>query len=444
MRIHFLTSTILAASILALPATRVSADAGDFVAGAIIGGVLGHAVRQQPQRRVYTTKRKTYVQKRPSIPATQSGREIQSSLNYFGFDAGTVDGQLGRKSRNAISSYQSYMGYAATGQLTPFEQNLLVSSWTRAQAGGYATQQLAAASPDGMRGLLRTWRAEMAGNPTGPAAPTPPTVMAAAPVAAAAVPAAAALEAATELPLPEAIPEADATLPNLFGGTQTTQASLASHCNKVSLLTSGNGGFTTQAAMTDAGFVMSEQFCLARTYAIATGEELTARTNASPDQISQHCAAYGDRLAPMVQALSVAPRDEVIRQTAAFVLEAGVPPADLVSTAKVCLANGYRTDDMDEALGSALILATLGEKGYAELMGHHLGQGFGTSQRVDLAMDWYEMAGQAAPVFAPGQPERADLIRAAAAELGGTPADKVVPVSSDAAAPALPTLDISQ
>ena len=55
---------------------------------------------------------------------------------------------------------------------------------------------------------------------------------------------------------------------------------------------------------------------------------------------------------------------------------------------------------------------------YAELMGHHLSQGFGATSRQDLADGWYAMgisaieAGQAA-VFAPGQPERTALIKAA-------------------------------
>ena len=157
-----MTGAVLATAVAAIPADRVEADAGDFVAGAIIGGIIGAKAKKQRRtttKRVY--KQKTY---RPSIPSTQEGRNIQASLNYFGFNAGSVDGQLGRKSRDAISRYQAYLGYPVTGQLSAFEQNLLISSYNRAQAGGYAVQQQVATNPDGTRGLLKTYRAEMAGH----------------------------------------------------------------------------------------------------------------------------------------------------------------------------------------------------------------------------------------------------------------------------------------
>ncbi len=56
---------------------------------------------------------------------------------------------------------------------------------------------------------------------------------------------------------------------------------------------------------------------------------------------------------------------------------------------------------------------------YAEIIGHHLGLGIGTSERPDLALAWYEMSldavdNGAQAVFAPGQPERNALIRKAA------------------------------
>src|SRR6056297_3660997 len=108
-----ISTGVLAAALAFSPATRAAADAGDFVAGAVVGGIVGHVVTKESQRKKSAAKR-TYAP-RASIPSTQEGRQIQTSLNYFGFDAGGVDGQLGRKSRAAISRYQSYMGYAATG-----------------------------------------------------------------------------------------------------------------------------------------------------------------------------------------------------------------------------------------------------------------------------------------------------------------------------------------
>lgn len=167
-------SGALAASLALMPASQAAADAKDFIAGALIGGVVGSAItkekRRNRQREYRPAPRATYVAPRPqaprtyrpSIPATHEGRQIQESLNYFGFDAGAVDGQIGGKTRAAVSAYQTYLGYAATGKLTSFQQELLTSSYTRAQAGGDQTYRQAARNPDGTRGLLKVYRSEIA------------------------------------------------------------------------------------------------------------------------------------------------------------------------------------------------------------------------------------------------------------------------------------------
>ncbi len=437
----YFTATALAVSLAIVPAERSEADAGDVAAGLAIGGLIGHLAtknhQQQKQRQRTTTRR--YV--RPSIPSTQEGREIQASLNYFGFNAGTVDGQLGSRSRSAISNYQAYLGYPVTGQLTPFEQNLLVSSHNRAQAGGYATNQLVAANPDGTRGLLKTYRAEMAGQSPAPApgttvvvAPAPTTfaaapVVAAPPVAALAAPIAPAVptfSAAAPAPAPSA-----PALPNFMGSG--SGPSLTAHCNTVSLLTNTNGGFVTAAAMTDPTAALDEQFCLARTYAISNSENLISKVQGfTPAQIVDQCKQFGPAMQPYVASLSAKSEAEVAKDVAAFIPQTGMPPAQLKGTAQICMGVGYRIDDMDVALGSALMLYAAGDHVYGELMGHHLAQGFGTTRQVDAARVWYAEALKAidagAPaVFAPGQPERTELLRKASMSLG---------VQSGAAAPA--------
>ncbi|WP_299373610.1 peptidoglycan-binding domain-containing protein [uncultured Tateyamaria sp.] len=415
-----IAASVVALSMAMVPATRVSADAGDFVAGAIIGGIVGHAATKQNQRkkaatRSYSTK-KTY---KPRLPSTQEGREIQASLNYFGFNAGSVDGQLGQRSRNAISSYQAYMGYPATGALTPFEQNLLISSYNRAQAGGYAVTQQIAATPEGTRGLLKTYRAELAGQTAAPVVT--------------------AVEPSTPAPQPQE--PVVAALPNFLGGG--AQQSLASHCNTVSLLTNSNGGFTTVASMSDPNVVLNEQFCLARTYAIAKSEDMIAKVQGfTPDQIATQCKQFGPAMQPFVAALALKPQAEVVSDVAGFILTTGMSPAQLQGTAKICMGVGYRTDDLDVALGSALMLYAMGDHVYGELMGHHLAQGFGTSKRVDAARVWYAEGiravdqGQAA-VFAPGQPERTELLRKASLTVGGA-----APAQPTVQPAALPTFGI--
>ena len=437
-----ITGAVLAASLTIIPAEKAQADAGDFIAGAIIGGIVGaNAKKQRSTTTKRTYKKKTY---RPGIPSTQEGRNIQSSLNYFGFNAGTVDGQLGQKTRNAVSQYQAYLGYPVTGQLSAFEQNLLVSSYNRAQAGGYAVQQQVAATPDGTRGLLKTYRAEMAGqSPAGNAGQT--TIVVAPQQAPAVVATSAPLGAAAGL----AAAVAPSTgLPNFMGAS--SQASLASHCNTVSLITNTNGGFTTLASMSDPNVAINEQFCLARTYAIAKSEELVSQIQGfTPDQIAQQCAGFGPAMKEYVSSLSLKQRDAVVADVSSFILTTGMSPAQLAGTARICMGVGYRTDNMEVAVGSALLLFAMGEGVYGELMGHHLSQGFGTAKRSDMAVSWYQAGlaasdSGAAAVFVPGQPERTELIRAASQRMAGAPALPTLPQPQPVSGTGLPTFSVSE
>ncbi len=437
-----------AALLIMSPTTRASADAGDFVAGAVVG-VVGSALVRNAQRNnnTRTTTRSTPT-RNYNTAARAENRQIQTSLNYFGFPAGTPDGVMGRNSRNAVSGYQAHMGYAATGQLTQFEKDFLLTSYNRALAGGAATNQLIATNPQGSRGLLLQYRNEQAG--TGgvlaatpapvPAAPTTTTVVVAPQVQPA--PAPTPVPAAPVATL-VATPAPAAALPSFLGATESV--SLTSHCNQISLLTSSNGGFATEATMTDANFALNEQFCLARTYAVSKGEELVSKVQGfTPDQIAAQCKGFGGTLSDLVSAVSLKPRAEISKDVSSFVQTAGMAPAQLAGTSKICLSVGYRTDDMDVAIGSALLLSVLGEAAYGELLGHHLAQGIGASKRPDLAKDWYELAlstveSGVTPVFAPGQPERTALLRKATLNLGAAPAaptPQVQPVS------ALPTFQV--
>lgn len=396
------------------------ADAGDAIAGAIVGAIIGGAIANNNKR---TTTRSTRSSQ--SSAQREANREVQTALNYFGYNVGTPDGSIGPKSRAGISGVQAFLGYPATGQLTEFERTILVTAYQRGLAGGPVIQQTVASSPWGMKGLLLAQRDEMNGvAPMGGMAAAPAPLMP--PVAPAAGTVAAATAAALPSLMPEVAPEAEeaaAALPS-FMGAGGAKGSLASHCNKVSLLTNTNGGYTTAASMTDANFALSEQFCLARTYAMASGEELAAAvTGFTPEQIATQCAAFGPVLKDSVAALSLQPADAVMADVQAFIVESGMAPAQLSGTAKVCLGVGYTTDDMDVAVGSALLLTSLGEAGYAELLGHHLSQGYGANVRPDLAMGWYDMSLGAMEggmsVFAPGLEGRGEVIRKAAYTING-------------------------
>lgn len=404
-----------AAVAAALALSPVQSTAGDALAGGIVGAVIGGLIvhemhKNKSRQRAATTSSRSAGKPAVSSSQREANREAQTALNYFGYNVGTPDGAIGPKSRAAISQYQALMGYPPTGQLTDFERTVLTTAYQRAMIGGAATMQMAASHPMGTRGLLLMQRDEMAGLPgAGFAAPG---------MAAAGLPA---FGAAPQQPAAPAAP----ALPNFFGGA-ATMVSLASHCNKVSLLTNTNGGFVTAASMTDPVFALSEQFCLARTYAMAQGDELIAKVpGTTPQQVAEQCKALGPAMQDHVAALSLQDRDAVLQGVSGFVLSSGMQPAQLAATARICLGSGYTTDSLDVAVGSALLLTVLGEKGYAELVGHHLAQGFGATQRPDLALQWYETSLDAggSALFAPGMPERAALIRKAAFTLGGK-ADK--------------------
>ncbi|WP_294606945.1 peptidoglycan-binding domain-containing protein [uncultured Roseovarius sp.] len=411
---RFVMSAV-AASMVAMPGTRAAADFADGLVGGLVGGavsgvIVNESAKARERKRATTTAPRTIYRAPVDSVSRQQVREEQTSLNYFGFPAGTPDGIRGRNTRNAVSQFQAHMGYPVTGYLADYERQFLISSYYRAQSSGATTAQLIAQRGQGTRGLLHAYRDEAVGAPqTFTAAPAVTNPAAQAPAMAAVPDEAQAAQPETGL----------ASLPNLMasGGDGP---SLASHCNQISLLTNSNGGFVTEASLTDPRFALNEQFCLARTYAIAEGETMAAGLKGvSAAQLEDQCRAFGPAMRDHVAALSLNTKDEVVREVRGFVLQSGQSPAQLSGTAKICLSVGYRIDNMNVALGSALLLTALGEEVYAELMGHHLSEGFGTTRRPDLALAWYRGAVEAVergaePAFAPGNTERTGLIRKAA------------------------------
>ncbi|MBC7164918.1 MAG: peptidoglycan-binding protein [Roseovarius sp.] len=433
----------LVTGVAALPATQAAADFKDGLVGGLVGGavsgiIVNESAKARERNRTTTTTTTTAprVYRAPAV-SSQQVREDQTALNYFGFPAGTPDGVSGRNTRNAISAYQAHMGYPVTGYLADYERQFLISSYYRAQSGGMATSQLIAQRGQGTRGLLHAYRDEAAGAPPVHAAAPVPAPQPQSPVMAA-------IPQEAQIPAPAPEPRqaaAFAALPN-FMASGGEGPSLASHCNQVSLVTNSNGGFVTAVSMQDPRFALNEQFCLARTYAIAEGETMAASLKGiTPAQLEEQCRNFGPAMRDHVAALSLQDRDEVIDGVRGFVLQSGQSPAQLAGTAKICLSVGYRIDNMTVALGSALVLTALGEEAYGELMGHHLNEGFGTTRRPDLAQVWYRAAidaveNGATPVFAPGDAGRNDLLRRAALGGGAAQGGTVQPAS------ALPTFKL--
>src|SRR6056297_1824091 len=400
----------LMTSVAIVPGTRAAADFADGLVGGIVGGAVSGIIVNESakarERSTTTTTTRTY--RAPSV-SSQQVRENQTALNYFGFPAGTPDGIRGRNTRNAISLFQAHMGYPATGTLQEYERQFLISSYYRAQSGGAATAQLVAQRGQGTRGLLHAYRDEALGiqrqQGQGAASASQQQQTQSS-------------QGQTQAASASATGSGGGALPNLMasGGDGP---SLASHCNQVSLVTSSNGGFVTSASMQDARFALNEQFCIARTYAIAEGESMAASLQGvTPDTLEEQCRAFGPAMREHVAALSLDDRETVLDGVRGFVRQTGQSPAQLGGTARICLSVGYRIDNMNVALGSGLLLAALGEDAYGELMGHHLNEGFGTARRPDLAKAWFAAAVDAVengaePVFAPGDSGRNALLRKA-------------------------------
>ncbi|MEM8848819.1 MAG: peptidoglycan-binding domain-containing protein [Pseudomonadota bacterium] len=526
---------------VSLPAPMALAGTDDIVGG-IIGGVIGGAIansaRQQQPRRTTTTRttRQTTTRRAPTVSSAQrqQNREVQTALNYFGFDAGGADGVLGRRSRAAISSMESFLGLPPDGQLTSFERNILLGAHTRAISGNPDTVRLISTSPLGARAALQAQKDLMTGGtgqpqlrttgypglplevsravdevaassdpspeqllqrsgfiqlsdlngdgqndyiidtsfsgssfwcsaaecktmvfvstPSGYArndllahSPTPATFECYGDACRLAQPSTEpVIASAPAFPAPaeEAPGTTLATAPALPSfGTAAAAPSLASHCGKVNLLTATRGGFVDVSSGGDRTVALAEQFCLARNFAIDEGEQIvSAMPGTTMDMVQAQCGSFGPAMAGQLTALSSRPETEVLGEVSAFALTTGMSPEQLRQTATLCLAAGYRADDMDVALGSAMLLVAMGSAPHAELLGHHLNDGFGTTKRPDLAADWYGTAiqalqGGATPVFAPNQTDRtALLVWAAAPAQGAAAAAPAQPVPA-----ALPT-----
>ena len=523
---------VLAASLFLTPVAGPSA--ADNLGAALLGGIVGGAIINEVNRNKRRSTGTNYS------AARAQNRETQASLNYFGFPAGTPDGVMGRKSRSAIMQYQAHMGFTATGQLTPYERDFLVSSYNRAQVGGPQVIK-AMQGPNGVRGLLHTWRDEAAGVRSASSgypglpievsdavdeiaassepsaeqllqrsgfmqladlngdgkndymidtsvsgssfwcgashcsvmvfASTPQgyqrndfmargvtpasfschqgvcrmteTTMASATAPSAPVPTP--MAPMTKQPgttvMASAAGQAGAGIPMFAAPAKPAQtASLASHCSKVSLLTSSNGGYMTVSSMTDPDLALGEQFCLARSYALSSGEAIVASlANVSTAQVDGQCDGFGPAIEPFLARLGTDSSQTLLADVQKFVLQSNMSLDQLANTASVCMFSGYRRDNLDIAMGSALIMVAIGKRPYAELIGHHLSQGFGVSISVAAAQDWYglavaALADGAEPVFSPGQPERVALIEAASARLGGSAPLQPVPAASSALA----------
>lgn len=415
--------SLISASLLVVPVQRVQAgDVGAAVGGMLLGGIIVNEVHKnkQRQRAASSARAQTPARSRAYVSSAQreQNRQIQTALNYFGYNVGAVDGSIGRNTRAGVARYQGEMGYNSDGYLDDYERDFLINSHQRALASAHIAPYNAILASQGQRGLLRTYRNEQLGIATA-AAPAAGSQMAATP-APTAVPVPALAPATESHTASDPVVASTETGLPVFNFAQSAR-SVSDHCNEINVLTASNGGITLASAVSDAEFVLGEQFCLARAHAIVESKQIVATIPDMTDaQIKTQCDGLTQSMSSHVWGLENKSPDAVITETSGFLRDSGQPVDQLVSTGKVCLGVGYRNDDAQMALASAVLLSSVGQLGYAEAVSHHLRGGFGTVKASDRqATSWMTQALKALDnggVMAMGQSSDRIAVLAAATE----------------------------
>jgi peptidoglycan hydrolase-like protein with peptidoglycan-binding domain len=473
-----LLKTALIATVAIVPAQSAlgQSNAGALAVGIIGGVMLNEAIRnnRQQQQRQQTVRRTT-----PSVPSftRQQNMEVQTSLNYFNYPVGTVDGSLGPRSRSAISQFQSEMGFYPSGYLDDPQRAFLVGSYNRAISGGIGPHSQALAQ-GGTRGLLRSFNDERLGRFAGynqpgliqpgmQQQPAPGTDFAAfaapAPQGQVQVPGFAPAPAAvpqvvTPQPVPQTVPmpapvaapvAAPAPVPAMPAAPVVAApavalptlslaapaVSMARFCDETNRMSIANGGAMTAAAVTNPGQALGEQFCLARSFSVAKGEQMMASVQGMTSaDVRASCDQVAGALGAAMGALGTSAPDQAI--AAVKGVAGGMAQADMVNLGEICLGAGLADDEANVTLAASMLLVAADRTPYAEFVGHHLQNGFGTAANPSAAAPWFQMAvgavdaGVQAEIL-PGQAsERMGVIRAALGGGGAAPAAGGLPVFS--------------
>lgn len=381
----YLCATAVAAGLVLAPATESQADEGAaFLGGALVGGLIVNEVhknKQRQQRAARQSTRRATGYSGTTAAQRQQNREVQSALNYFGYNVGVVDGQLGRRSRAGISRYQADMGYNIDGYLDAHERNFLLTSHQRALSSAHVAPYNQILASQGQAGLLRTYRNEQLGiatpgQPQSQLAVVPQTQQ----------------QGTAPQGTVTARADTGGQLPSF--GFASTGKSPNALCNETNVATASNGGSAQPGSVTNPALALNEQFCHARVQAMAEASQLEeAIPNMTAPQIEDQCLRLTEALQPQVSGIEYTAMGEVIDKTSGFLRNSGQPMDQLVSGGKVCLGVGYRLDDADMALASGVLLAAAGQSGYGEVVSHHLREGLGVNKSTGSQPgDWMRLA----------------------------------------------------
>ncbi len=423
-----------AAALLALsPVQPAAAQDGNTLLKAIVGGVItGIVVNELTRDRdrgrerdidVFSTQNRPLRPAPPEFSVTGPAvggiggvRDVQRALTFFGFDAGPVDGVLGAQTEAAVRGYQQWMGYPVTGRLSERGHAALLAAWSEARAGVGARIYYDSMGP---RALLEPARLEALNNPpeAAPAPVVPPPVVTGPGRNLPAPP-----REIGPAPSPAPAPATGGTEVSVLPPPQAESGSLAGFCAHPSVA----GLNVTLATMNDPRDALDQSFCQARAAAIARSDALAREVaNVSARQIAGQCAQLGPVMEPHLAALEKESRARVVTGVREFAQASGTDREALARTARICLGTGYDDEQLEVALGAALLLVALDEPAYGELLGHHLYHGFGVARSEPKALEWWlystdEVAAGADPGFGRNT-RQAELVDAAVYRLSQGP-----------------------
>ena len=417
-------SALLSCLLITSSVGRAGADVGESIIGGALLLGLGCATGAIDCNNKKRSK-STASQPRSNInsAARQQNRQVQTALNGFGWNVGSVDGVLGKNSRAAIRNYQGYMGYPQTGQLTDWERQNLVVGWQRFQEGvGEAYPRTMTA--EGPRGLLKIGRDPNYVSRYGDS--VTPNYGANQGESINRGPENGAQNAENQPNNEPQQPQDGQVIGNnntvapKLKPIGTVAVSAAARCELVDQTTRIQGGVILPSNMTDPDQALSEKFCEARGFAITQGVSVAAKYAVSENELTEFCKQIATEYSSVFSDLGVEDPDQVVSTVQSTAAQMGLnDPATMGEYGQICIGIGYRLDGVEVALAGALIMLAAGQQPYAELVGHHQREGFGVKPAPLDATQWYDIAmdaleNGATPVFVPSTTaERIQVIRAA-------------------------------
>jgi hypothetical protein len=194
---------------------------------------------------------------------------------------------------------------------------------------------------------------------------------------------------------------------------------MADLCNQTTNFTAANNGLATPGNMPDPTLALNEQFCLARGFAISDAKQISDSNSYSQEQITSVCASVNSAVASAVTGYGTRPVNDVLAAMDESIARNNWTTEQVEAAARMCLGEGYRTDDAELSGNMAIVLSASGRAPYAEAVSHQLREGFGTAANPLASKAWMQMAIDAvaqgqAPAFLPGQAvQRAEILSAA-------------------------------